>query len=43
MQRWSAPLALLGRLLLAYIFLKDGVEDLTHYAEVASYMREGGA
>jgi putative oxidoreductase len=42
MQRWSAPLALLGRLLLAYIFLKDGVEDLTHYAEVASYMREGG-
>jgi putative oxidoreductase len=42
MQRWSAPVALLGRLLLAYIFVADGVEDLTHYADVASYMQAGG-
>jgi putative oxidoreductase len=42
MQRWSAPLALLGRLLLAYIFVRDGIDDLTRYADVASYMRGAG-
>jgi putative oxidoreductase len=42
MQRWSAPIVLLGRLLLGFIFVNDGVVDLTQYADVASYMQAGG-
>ena len=42
MQRWTAPLALAGRIFLAYIFVVEGFGDIPHYSDVAAYMQAGG-
>jgi len=38
----AGPLVLLARAMLAYIFLKDGWQQVTHYAEVGDYMTQNG-
>jgi len=40
--RWSAPLGLLARAMLAYIFIVEGVGKIGHYADVAGYMAAHG-
>lgn len=42
LQNWSAPIALVGRLGLATIFLVDGWGAINHAADVAAYMRANG-
>ena len=42
LQNWSAPIAFVGRLGLAYIFLVDGVEAIAHAPDVAAYMQANG-
>ena len=42
LQNWSAPIALAGRLGLAYIFLVDGAGAISHAADVAAYMAANG-
>ena len=40
--RWSAPLGLMARAMLAYIFIVEGVGKIGHYADVAGYMTANG-
>ncbi len=40
--RWSAPLLVVARAMLAYIFIVEGVEKIGGYAGVADYMRTHG-
>jgi putative oxidoreductase len=40
--RWAAPLGLLARAMLAYIFLVEGVGKIAGYAGVADYMQAHG-
>jgi putative oxidoreductase len=40
--RWAAPLGLLARAMLAYIFLVEGVGKIAGYAAVADYMQAHG-
>ena len=40
--RWSAPLGLLARAMLAYIFIVEGVGKIGHYGDVAGYMAAHG-
>ena len=42
LKRWSAPLGLLARAMLAYIFIVEGVGKIGHYADVAGYMAANG-
>jgi len=42
MQFLTAPVALIGRVFLAYIFLVEGVGKIAHYSDVAAYMQTGG-
>jgi len=39
---WSAPIALVGRLGLAYVFIADGWLGVVDYGDVASYMQANG-
>jgi putative oxidoreductase len=40
--RWTGPLGLIARAMLAYIFIIDGVEAIGNYAGVAQYMQANG-
>jgi putative oxidoreductase len=42
LSRWAGPLALLARVMLAYIFIVDGAEQIGDYAGVVSYMQANG-
>jgi putative oxidoreductase len=42
LESWSAPIALCGRLGLAYVFVVDGWQGIVNYAGVASYMLNNG-
>jgi putative oxidoreductase len=42
LRRFAGPLVLQARAMLAYIFLKDGWYQVTHYPEVADYMSQSG-
>ena len=42
MEKFQAPLALLARLFLAYIFVVEGWEKLFRYEETAAYMDANG-
>jgi putative oxidoreductase len=42
LRRFAAPLALLARAMLAYIFIVEGLGKIAHYADVTGYMREHG-
>lgn len=41
-EAWSAPIVLVGRLGLAYIFVADGWVGVVNYGDVASYMQANG-
>jgi putative oxidoreductase len=40
--RWTAPLMVVARAMLAAIFIADGAGQIAHYADVAGYMQENG-
>lgn len=42
LRRFADPLVLLGRAMLAYIFIVDGAGQIAHYADVAGYMAANG-
>jgi putative oxidoreductase len=42
MQRLSDPLALIGRVLMAFIFVREGVDAIAGYAGLAGYMQSNG-
>jgi putative oxidoreductase len=42
MQRLTDPLAFVGRVLLAFIFVKEGIDAIGHYSDVAGYMESNG-
>jgi putative oxidoreductase len=42
LSRWTGPLGLLARAMLAYIFIIEGAEKITTYAEVVQYMQANG-
>ena len=42
LSRWAGPLGLLGRAMLAYIFIVEGVEKIANYAGVVGYMQANG-
>jgi putative oxidoreductase len=42
LSRWSGPLGLLARAMLAYIFIIEGAEKIANYAGVAGYMQTNG-
>ena len=42
LQHWSAPIAFVGRLGLAYIFIVDGAGAIAHAAGVGAYMQANG-
>jgi putative oxidoreductase len=42
LSRWSGPLALLARAMLAYIFIVEGAGKIANYASVAGYMQTNG-
>ena len=42
LKRWSAPLGLLARAMLAYIFIISGWSYIGQYADVAGYMAANG-
>ena len=42
LSRWSGPLGLLARVMLAYIFIVEGVGKIGGYAGVADYMQAHG-
>jgi putative oxidoreductase len=42
LSRFAGPIGLLARAMMAYIFIVDGVGQITSYADVADYMREHG-
>src|SRR5271155_5944230 len=42
LSRWTGPLGLLARAMLAYIFILEGAAKITSYAGVVDYMRSNG-
>src|SRR5271155_2045608 len=42
LSRWAAPLGLLARAMLAYIFILEGAAKITSYAGVVQYMQDNG-
>ena len=42
LSRWSGPLGLLARVMLAYIFVVEGAGKIANYAGVAGYMQTNG-
>ena len=42
LSRWTGPLGLLARAMLAYIFIIEGAEKITTYADVVQYMQANG-
>jgi putative oxidoreductase len=42
LSNWSAPIALLARLGMAYVFLVEGYDKIAYAADVASYMEANG-
>ena len=42
LSRWSGPLGLLARAMLAYIFIVEGAEKIANYSGVAGYMQANG-
>ena len=42
LSRWAAPLGLLARAMLAYIFIVEGAAKITSYAGVVDYMQANG-
>jgi putative oxidoreductase len=42
LSRFSAPLMLVARAMLAYIFIVEGAEKVTTYADVVQYMQANG-
>jgi putative oxidoreductase len=42
LSRWSAPLGLLARAMLAYIFIVEGAEKIANYSGVVDYMQASG-
>jgi len=42
MQRLTDPLAFVGRVLMAFIFVKEGFDALGNYSSVAGYMQSNG-
>lgn len=42
LRRFAGPIVLLSRAMMTYIFVADGVGQITSYAGVADYMREHG-
>jgi putative oxidoreductase len=42
LSRWAAPLGLLARAMLAYIFILEGAAKITGYAGVVDYMQSNG-
>jgi putative oxidoreductase len=42
LSRWAGPLGLLARVMLAYIFIVEGVGKIAGYASVADYMQSHG-
>jgi putative oxidoreductase len=42
LSRWAGPLGLLARVMLAYIFIVEGVGKIPNYASVADYMQSRG-
>ena len=42
LSRWSGPLGLAARAMLAYIFIVSGASYIARYADVASYMENSG-
>src|SRR5579863_9684831 len=42
LSRWAAPLGLLARAMLAYIFILEGAGKITTYADVVQYMQANG-
>ena len=42
LERWSAPIVLVGRLGLAYVFVVDGWQAIVDYAGVGDYMQSNG-
>jgi putative oxidoreductase len=42
LSRWAAPLGLLARAMLAYIFIVEGFSKIVTYASVADYMQASG-
>ncbi len=39
---WAGPLMLVARAMLAYIFIIEGADKITNYADVAGYMQANG-
>jgi putative oxidoreductase len=42
LSRWAAPLGLLARAMMAYIFIVEGAEKIADYAGVVDYMQANG-
>lgn len=42
LSRWSGPLGLLARAMLAYIFIVEGAEKIVNYSGVVDYMQANG-
>jgi putative oxidoreductase len=42
LSRWAGPLGLLGRAMLAYIFIFEGAEKIANYGGVVGYMQANG-
>ena len=42
LSRWAGPLGLIGRAMLAYIFIVEGAEKIANYAGVVGYMQANG-
>jgi len=42
LSRWSGPLGLLARAMLAYIFIVEGAEKIANYSGVVGYMQAHG-
>jgi putative oxidoreductase len=42
LSRWTAPLGLLARVMMAYIFIVEGAEKIMNYSGVVDYMQANG-
>ena len=42
LSRWAGPLGLVGRAMLAYIFVVEGVGKIANYSSVVGYMQANG-
>jgi putative oxidoreductase len=42
LSRWAGPLGLIGRAMLAYIFIAEGVGKIANYSGVVGYMQANG-